>query len=314
MAFGAPARPALECAPIGVVYDEELPHITTLLTPPHNNQIAAPAVESFKDKCQRFIKGTNIVVEEKSCFNKERKKNPNKVSFLPRPQVWWFCVQSLWDGMPKTSKLADLDRRYWYEGHLPSATCAPRHFGIRDAPYCINQLKTLRDEQNAFNRAMNVSDQVCRWHREEFCTVGSFDTNHSEWIMDTGASRDLVGRQNMTDTILDTVHPVPPVTLITAKGKEKRDQAVSVPIPSLDETADALLMENSPNALTVGKRCTKGDYSFYWPNWRLNKPPIMYNVVNDFTISLDVRNDVPFLNASGLWTLEPAETWLDDRI
>ncbi len=90
----------------------------------------------------------------------------------------------------------------------------------------------------------------------------------------------MVGRPQMPDTILDTVHYVPPVTLTTAKGKEIRDQAVSVPVPPLGETADALLMESCPNALTVGKRCTQGDYSFYFPNWRLNRPPVFYNVVD----------------------------------
>ena len=104
-----------------------------------------------------------------------------------------------------------------------------------------------------------MSTQVCKWNREEYCTLGSFDTQQCEWIVDIGSSRDLVGRQNMTESVMRTVHPVPSVTLITANGREKPDQAVNVPVQALNETAEALLMENSPNALTIGKRCPIGD-------------------------------------------------------
>lgn len=42
----------------------------------------------------------------------------------------------------------------------------------------------------------------------DVCTLGSSLTKDGEFIMDTGASRDLAGKDNITDATLETVYYV----------------------------------------------------------------------------------------------------------
>ena len=62
-------------------------------------------------------------------------------------------------------------------------------------------------------------------------------------------------------------------------------------IKPLNKTSSAVVLENTPNVLSVGLRCMEYGYSFHWPSGQ-----VPYLITPDgFQVDCEVENDVPTL-------------------
>ena len=87
-----------------------------------------------------------------------------------------------------------------------------------------------------------------------------------DWIWDTGASMDLIGKQdtvNMTEK--DKITLDPPIRIDTAAGKTTVDYSVEAYCEPLGQTVYPLVMaDGTPKVISTGKRCTDEGYGFWW--------------------------------------------------
>ena len=75
------------------------------------------------------------------------------------------------------------------------------------------------------------------------------------WLVDTGSGHDLVDFALVLDSmqLIDTSHQS--VVLYTANGECRPTGSIVMDIKPLGETSSALVLENTPNVLSVGLRC-----------------------------------------------------------
>ena len=88
-----------------------------------------------------------------------------------------------------------------------------------------------------------------------------------DWILDTGDSMDLIGKQdtvNMTEK--DKIMPDPPIRVDTASGKTSVDCSVEAYCQPLDQTIHPLVMAaGTRKVVSTGMRCQDQGYGFWWP-------------------------------------------------
>ena len=93
----------------------------------------------------------------------------------------------------------------------------------------------------------------------------SLETGKRWWISDTGSPFDLVGRKTLSPEMRDTIEKAkPPEEMDTAGGPCVADQVAHVQIEVLEEHIDPYVLDDSPDVLTVGRRCRKHGYGFHW--------------------------------------------------
>ena len=85
------------------------------------------------------------------------------------------------------------------------------------------------------------------------------------WLCDTGCPYDLTSRGGITPEMGDLESADVPTTLETANGMIEVDETVPVQILALRENIDPYVMEESPDVLSIGRRCEVEGYEFHWP-------------------------------------------------
>ena len=81
------------------------------------------------------------------------------------------------------------------------------------------------------------------------------------------------------------------LTLSTANGECRPAGSVPMRAEALGEVSTALVLENTPNVLSVGLRCMEYGYGFYWP---LSEMPYWVTPDGD-RVYCKVENNVPLL-------------------
>jgi len=85
-------------------------------------------------------------------------------------------------------------------------------------------------------------------------------------IADTGAGVNLMSKSELGAHELKFVEKLArPIKLNTANGVTTTDEVLPLELPSLDDTLDFVLLENTPAVVSVGERCMTKGYGFYWP-------------------------------------------------
>ena len=97
---------------------------------------------------------------------------------------------------------------------------------------------------------------------------GSAGDGCEEWIWDTGAALDVANADVVGDKVLSFAPPI-----LSAGGVVQSTESVVVPMPEIGDTVKAAVLPNTPNALSVGRRCAMQGYSFTWRPWQA-KPEI----------------------------------------
>ena len=90
----------------------------------------------------------------------------------------------------------------------------------------------------------------------------------TEWLVDTGSGHDLIDLALVMRNadLINTDHQN--LTLSTANGECKPAGSIAMRIDALGEVSSALVLENTPNVLSVGLRCMDYGYAFHWPPGR----------------------------------------------
>ena len=115
----------------------------------------------------------------------------------------------------------------------------------------------------------------------------------STWILDSGASYDLVGQKEVAAFSRQIRRSSEPITLLTANGPVPATRSIKLDVPGLEDYPEHYVLRDTPNALSLGKRCKKFGYGFNWEPWSDN--PTL-TTPSGQTISLDVRNYIPILS------------------
>jgi hypothetical protein len=117
------------------------------------------------------------------------------------------------------------------------------------------------------------------------------------WLADTGCGDDLV----QTSLVLKGggkayIRMRAPKYLNTATGLTSITKEMTMCIPQLDEMAEMLCCQNSPEVISIGKRCLEMGYAFFWPP--VSKRPFF--IKPDGTrIVMHVEGNIPYLNGGG---------------
>ena len=121
--------------------------------------------------------------------------------------------------------------------------------------------------------------------------------SNRSWILDTGSCVDLVKESDLTESdkrgIVDAERAE---RLLTANGPTHAYKEVLVDIQSCDASTYALVMENSPSVLSLGKLIEEKGFSF---EWKFGSHPILVNP-DGAIINIEVHDYVPMIAATAL--------------
>ena len=89
------------------------------------------------------------------------------------------------------------------------------------------------------------------------------------WLMDTGCGHDIVCKSGVDDKLAASIRAAStPLAFETANGALDASEEVPMMVPALDGQ-DAIIepyvLPDSPDVLSIGKRCVDHGYGFYWP-------------------------------------------------
>ena len=90
-------------------------------------------------------------------------------------------------------------------------------------------------------------------------------TGPTSWLVDSGAAVDLVRSRDIPAEMSPMYGMAErPISLSTANGLIESKETVALQIPSIGETIDAYVVEDTPPVLSLGRMCMKMGYSFRW--------------------------------------------------
>ena len=84
--------------------------------------------------------------------------------------------------------------------------------------------------------------------------IPRLDTN---WILDSGASYDLVSQADVATFSRHVRRSPNPITLLTANGVVPATKSITLDIPGLEDNPEHYVLQSTPNALSMGIRCMK---------------------------------------------------------
>ena len=86
-----------------------------------------------------------------------------------------------------------------------------------------------------------------------------------EWLIDSGSAFHLLGEQDISEQEAETQCTADsPESLQTASGLKSADQVASFKVPALKVSSQALLLDNAPPVLSLGKLVLGEGCSFMW--------------------------------------------------
>ncbi len=95
-----------------------------------------------------------------------------------------------------------------------------------------------------------------------------------------------------------------PVFLHTAGGLVRCNERMRIACVSLTEGRfDALVLDDTPEVISIGQRCMEYGYGFYWPPW--SSDPYLLTPAGDHVV-LEVDDYVPYLVVSGAAPANPS--------
>ena len=155
-------------------------------------------------------------------------------------------------------------------------------------------------ERRARHEALGLEKYVAKFIGQPVTPVpDQVNIMHSDraWIIDTGASIDVINKESLQCHELDLVRQASTSKVITgATGKGSTDEQVRLPVLNQRTKADAWIMPECPPTLSLGRRCMLDGYSFHW---EAKKPPTLVEP-NGRVHILEIFNYVPFFNENKL--------------
>ncbi len=112
-----------------------------------------------------------------------------------------------------------------------------------------------------------------------------------EWLMDTGSAYDLVASPHVKRTKGTMFERSTPLVLRTANGPVEVKHGVTLDLPPLGESTDALLLRCTPPVLSIGRRVMEDRCSFLWC---AGKPAAMIRR-DGLIVDCLTRSNIPYL-------------------
>ena len=125
------------------------------------------------------------------------------------------------------------------------------------------------------------------------------------FVVDSAASMHMVSKKDLNSAELETMRTSrSPTTVMTANGEVQTREEATENVKQLDVFVKAMLLEETPTVLSLGKLCEDHGYSYHWTSGQ--KPHL---IRNGRRIGGDISNYVPFvvpgLTASSSSTTPP---------
>ena len=115
---------------------------------------------------------------------------------------------------------------------------------------------------------------------------------NTDWIIDSGASIDLVSQADVAGFSKNVRRSSNPVSLSTANGVVPATRSIVLDVPGLEDYPEHYVLQSTPNALSMGIRCMKLGYAFHWEPFS-EVPQLV--TPSGYAIDLKVRNYIPTL-------------------
>ena len=111
------------------------------------------------------------------------------------------------------------------------------------------------------------------------------------WLVDTGASDDMIGSEVTKANGLEVIKAKNPSNFNTAGGTIKVDKQVKVVVQGIDASITPWILPGGPDLLSVGKRIEEGR-SFVWPR---DGNPFFINA-DETVVRLGTQHYIPYIN------------------
>ena len=86
-----------------------------------------------------------------------------------------------------------------------------------------------------------------------------------EFVVDSGASMDMVSKKGLNSAVLETVRTSrSPTTLMTANGEVQTREEVTVYVKQLDLFVKVMFLQETLAVLSLGKLCEDHGYTYHW--------------------------------------------------
>ena len=112
-----------------------------------------------------------------------------------------------------------------------------------------------------------------------------------EFVVDSGASMHMLSRKDLDSAKLETLRvSKSPTTVVTANGEVLTNEEATACVRELDLFVTAMLLEDTPAVLSLGKLCEDHGYTYAWTSGQ--KPHL---IKNGRKIDCNTANYVPFV-------------------
>ena len=128
----------------------------------------------------------------------------------------------------------------------------------------------------------------------KWAAAPSIPKTKANWLVDTGASDDLIGRTVAKNLKLTCKTVDKPKQFATAGGNIQVSERAEINVEGLNAKIEPWIAQQCPELLSVGKRIEEG-YSFVWPN---KGQPYFVDTENR-VLKLEVRNNIPYIPWGG---------------
>lgn len=123
------------------------------------------------------------------------------------------------------------------------------------------------------------------------CIVVPVEERDRKFIMDSGSGHDLISKKKVERLGLEDV-PCDPIAFHTANGVTVAQQEVNIDLGTIEGSATAQVLDDTPSVFAMGERCVHEGYSFVWPS---SGEPFMIDK-HGKRINMIVRDLIPYIH------------------
>ena len=142
----------------------------------------------------------------------------------------------------------------------------------------------------AANLTTRPSSRGASWMKGKKPKLNTF-VGVERWIWDTGSGVDVCSQEHTPKSGEGLVKIAEGLSFNTANGPVDAGPVYPGLLRPLDEAIAPYIMESSPPLLSVGKRCMKKGFGFFWFPWKL---PLVTTPGGELFM-LEVLDNVPYL-------------------
>ena len=166
-----------------------------------------------------------------------------------------------------------------------------------------SQEETERQQRCARGKAWNLAKKNYKFKEKDKATfyspseewvlpaASTKEPEDREYVVDPGASMPMVSKKDLNSAELETMRiSRSPTTVMTANGEALTREEATVNVNELDSFVTAMLLEETPAVLSLGKLCEDHGCSYHWTS---GQKPHLTKIGK--RIDCNISNYVPFV-------------------